>query len=164
MSRKTIVLLGVLLAIGVALSIPITRRTNCGGNSAALFYANEYALIASLAAENSSNETFSVTAMTPDQRKQFSYLASHHGISDARFLVSTEPLFYHKSQPRRIIIVCDTPFNNVPRRQIAWWIIPAPLTHAAGFSDGSVGLISPAQFATLNRSSFVFLDELYPTK
>lgn len=59
----------------------------------------------------------------------------------------------------RVIVVCDKPYRNVPEQ----WIGSAPPTHAAAFCDGSYGLISPTEFAALDRSTFTFLDELYPS-
>jgi len=166
-NRKSLLVAGLLLAIGAAVVsavIPITYASNCGGNSAALFVVSTYATIARMAAEESGDHTFRATAVTPEQRGQLADIARYHWIPSARFLISTTPLSSQQSLPRRIIAVCDTPYRNVPQHRIGWWIIPAPATHAAAFSDGSTALISPAEFAALGRSSFKFLDELYPTK
>jgi hypothetical protein len=164
MSRKRLILivgLVAILAIGAAFVLPLFARTsNCGGNSAALSNVRVYVLLARMSAMDSPDHTFRVTTVTSEQRKELARVAHDHWIPNARFLVSTAPLSEVPSQPRRIIVVCDTPYRNVPRR----WIGSAPSAHAAGFSDGSVELISPAQFAALDQSSFTFLDELYPSK
>jgi hypothetical protein len=55
-----------------------------------------------------------------------------------------------------LLIVCDCAFRNVPRQLIG----SAPPTHAAAFSDGSTRLISTEEFAAIDRSSLVPLDEL----
>lgn len=164
MSRKRLLFLCglvAILAVGAAVVPPLfTPASNCGGNSAALSDVRTYALIARMGATDSPDHTFRVMMATPEQRKQLARVARDHWVPNARFLVSTAPFSEEQSQPRRIIAVCDTPYSNVPRR----WIGSAPPAHAAGFSDGSAELISPARFAALDRSSFVFLDELYPTK
>jgi hypothetical protein len=156
-----ILVLVAILAIGVACVLPLfAPASNCGGNSAALFNVRRYVLLASMGAVESPDHSFHVKKVTPEQRKELADAAHDHWIPNARFLVSTLPLSEERSPLRRIVVVCDTPYSNVPHR----WIGSAPPAHAAGFSDGSVELISPAQFAALDRSSFAFLDELYPTK
>lgn len=162
-NRKKLLLLSLLLAIGVAVVsalVPLSYGTNCGGNTAALARAREYALLARMGAMDNPEHTFRIVAVTAEQRKQLAELAHCHWIPEARFLVSTEPLVDRDSQPRQVIVVCDTPYRNVPRR----WIGSAPAAHAAAFSDGTASLISPAEFAALDRSSFKFLDELYSRK
>ena len=156
-------LVGVLavLAVGTVMVYPLLySSTNCGGNTAALNQVKEYALFANMAVDNSTNHTFQVSAVPPEQREQLARLAHCSWMPNARFFVSTTPLSTNESHLRRLIIVCDTPYSNVPR----YWLGSAPPTHAAGFSDGSSALISPAEFAALDRSSFAFLDELYPAK
>ena len=59
---------------------------------------------------------------------------------------------------RRIIIVCDSAYTNVPQR--LFWSVPP--TYAAGYSDGSVGPISVSEFARFDRSCFAGFSELYP--
>lgn len=161
--KRTALFVGVLsvLAVAAALAFPFFGyTTNCGGNSAALSRVQEYALVASMTASDNLEHTFRVNAVTPDLRKQLAELAHCRWIPNARFLVATAPLYTNESRSRRVIIVCDTPYRNVPRR----WMGSAPPAHAAGFSDGSAALISPAEFAALDRSSFTYLDEIYPPK
>jgi hypothetical protein len=157
MKRKILLLLGALLAVGAAVIPSFTYTTNCGGNSAALTAVSTYANLARAEAMDSPDYTFRVTSATPQQREQLAHLPGASWLRRARFLVSTTPVAA-ESAVRRIIVVCDTPYTNVPRR----WFGSAPPSHAAGFSDGGIGLISPAEFAALDRSSFVALNELYP--
>jgi hypothetical protein len=161
--KKLLLILGLMatLAIGAGFVLPLfARASNCGGNSDALYRVRIYVLTARACATDNPDHTFRVTTVTPEQRKELADLAHDHWIPSARFLVSTAPLSEERSQSPRIIIVCDTQYNNVPRR----WIGSAPSAHAAGFSDGTVQLISPVQFAALDKSAFAFLDELYPSK
>jgi hypothetical protein len=162
--RETLLWLGLFLTIGVvvvsAIFPRISHRTNCGGNSAALARVQEYAELARLGAAESTEHAFRVEVVTPEQRQRLAELAHYDWIPVARFLVSTAAISDQESQSKRIIVVCDTPYRNVPQR----WIGSAPPTHAAGFSDGSISLISQAEFTALDRSAFKFLDELYPAK
>ena len=156
MSRKLLMLLGVLGAICIALAVfPWTVTSNCGGNSAALSAVRSYATRAVVAMMESPDHTFRVTAATPDEQDQLRQLPGARWVPRAHFLVSTTPVTL---EPRRAIIVCDTPYTNVPQHRFA----DAPPSHAVGFSDGSAELISPTKFAALDRSSFVSLDELFP--
>ena len=163
LNRKAQLLLGLFLAIGavvISAVVPLSSGTNCGGNSAALARVHQYAVLARMGAMDSPDHIFRVGTVAPEQRKQLAEFAHYFWIPRARFLLSTAPLSEQEPQSRRVIVVCDTPYSNVPRR----WIGSAPPAHAAGFSDGSLALISPAEFAALDRSSFKFLDELYPNK
>jgi hypothetical protein len=157
MSRKTMLLFGALLAIGAAGIPTFTYTTNCGGNSAALTTVRTYVALARVEAMDSPVHAFHVTSATPQQREQLAQLPGKFWLRRAHFLVSTVPVAAESTE-RRVIIVCDTPYTNVPRR----WLGSAPPVHAAGFSDGSTGLISTTEFAALNRTSFVALNDLYP--
>ena len=158
MNRKLLLLLAGLLAIGAVVLPTIGYTTNCGGNSAALAQVQGIALIAHVGTFDTPDHSFRFTAANAEQREQLTYYSRTHWLRSARFLVSTGPVSEHEAQPRRIIAVCDTPYRNVPRR----WIGSAPPTHAAAFAEGSHGLISTAEFAALDRSTFTPLDELYP--
>ena len=160
-NRKLLFLLAGLLVFGAVLGPGLSYSiTNCGGNSAALAQVQSIALIARAGTFDTPDHSFRFTAVDADQREQLTHYSRTHWLRNARFLVSIDPVLEHEAQPRRIIVVCDTPYRNVPRR----WIGSAPPTHAAGFSDGSHGLISTAEFAALDRSKFTPLDKMYPPK
>ena len=161
MSSKTRLLIGGLLAvIAAVIFVPTTQITNCGGNSAALAQVHEIASLAYVGTLEASDHSFRFTEANSEQREQLTSYARNHWIRSARFLVSASPVFEHKGQFRRVIVVCDTPYRNVPRQSTG----SAPQTHAAGFSDGSYGLISTSEFDVLDRSTFKPLDELFPPK
>lgn len=155
---KTLILCGAILLIGVALLADFGYTTNCGGNSAALGRVEHLALLALGSYQDAPDRTFRfavVDSLLPDQL--FVYRRSDW-LPRARFLVSTAPISERDAKERRLIVVCDTPYRNVPRR----WIGSPPPTHAAGYADGSYGLISPADFAALDRSTFTPADALLP--
>lgn len=155
MNRKLLLLIVGFLAIGVTVSPSIApMKTNCGGNSAALSRVQNIALTAIAGTEDAPDHTFHFGAASTEARKQLTFYARSGWLPRAHFLVSNAAV--SKQGPKRIIVVCDTPYRNVPQR----WIGLAPTTHAAGFSDGSCGLISPKEFSALDRSTFVALDEL----
>jgi hypothetical protein len=146
------------LVLSAAIVLPLFQRaSNCGGNTAALSHVGHYVLVARAHVTDSPDRKFLVTMVSSEQRKTLVDLGRNHWIPNARFLVSTAPLVEQGIQPRRIVIVCDTPYRNVPRR----WFGSAPPAHAAGFADGSTCLISSVEFAALDRSEFALLDELF---
>jgi len=155
-SRNTLVIVGGLLATGAAVFVSFACTTDCGGNSAALTAVSTYVMLARSEAMEGPDHGFRITSATPEQRAEVAHLPGAPWLRRAHFLVSTAPITAESSE-RHIIIVCDTPYRNVPRR----WIGSAPAMHAAGFSDGSTALISLAEFASLDRSRFITLDELY---
>ncbi|HWN93847.1 MAG TPA: hypothetical protein VNT99_02330 [Methylomirabilota bacterium] len=162
MSRRGLLILGVgiaLVAVAVATLPLLARSSNCGGNSAALNQVRHYAILAELCALNNSNGAFRVADVPDEERNQLRQSSRNHWIPGARFLVSTNTVTTSDFKARHILIVCDKPYRNVPRR----WIGTAPPAHAVAYSDGSAALMSPAEFASMDRRSFVFLDELYPS-
>ena len=136
---------------------PRVTATNCGGNSAALTAVHSYVSMTIVAAMDNPDRAFNPMAMTPDQRSQISNLPGASSNRHTHLLISKIPFVPRSSEPRRVVIVCDTPYTNVPQR-------PSPPTHAAGFSDGTTGLISPKEFAALDHSTFVAIDELFPAE
>jgi hypothetical protein len=147
---------GLLLAIAAPRFFATTK--NCGGNSAALHVCKNYALIFDLSRSESSDLHFSVTNLPTQHHAELGELARYHWVRNARFLVSTASVAREGQHKPRVIVVCDTAYSNVPERRF----FKAPPTHAAGYSDGSTALISPAEFARLDKSLFVPLDTLYP--
>jgi hypothetical protein len=162
MSKAFPLTLLILAAVAVAVgmfNLPVfTDSTNCGGNSAALAAVGDYLGVALVGANDSSDGRFDVKAATAKQRRQISRLSGASWLRRAHFLVSTALFTPHSGELRRVLIVCDTPYTNVPQRRF----FKSPPTHAAGFSDGTTGLISPKEFAALDRSTFVAIDVLFP--
>jgi hypothetical protein len=112
-------------------------------------------MILELAAASRPDHRFAIASATPEEREELAAVAEGSWTGGARFLVATEPYEARAPGPRRLLIVCETAFRNVPRRLIP----PAP-THAAAYSDGSVALISASEYAALDHSKLVPLDQL----
>jgi len=132
--------------------------TNCGGNSAALARVRYIANVAIVGAYGTPDHLIHFEAADDEERELLAHEGRSQWLPHAHFLVSTVPV--SKEAAKRVIVMCDTPYRNVPQR----WIGSAPPSHAATFSDGSCRLISPAEFAKLDRSAFVALDALYAPK
>lgn len=146
----------ILLAAVAALLVPSFQASNCGGNAAALSAVKHYSLLVRLAAAEYSNGEFTIARATPRQREELAGIANGVWTPETRFLVFPAPCRLRSSEPPRLIIVCDRPYRNVPRRFFG----SAPPTHAAAYSDGSCRLISVAEFAAIDRKSLVPLGEL----
>jgi hypothetical protein len=146
-----------ILAVFVAPNF-LARPSNCGDNSAALHVCKSYLLTITLAASDTVQDFLSVTNLPSEYHKYLARDARNHWISNARFLVTTASIKVGPDAGKCVLIVCDTPYSNVPQRRF----VRAPATHAVGYSDGTTGLISPAEFEKLDKSSFVLLDVLFP--
>jgi hypothetical protein len=129
--------------------------TNCGGNTAAIWNVRQYYLVVEMAATSRPNHRFTIASATPQEREELAAVARGPWIGGAHYLASTQPYHAGAGGPRRLLIVCDTPFRNVPRR-----LIPSTPTHAAAYSDGTVALISVSEYAALDHSELIPLDQL----
>ena len=156
---KWLIALGVPAVLWGVLAYSFANLPNPGGNNAAGLQCRNYVVTALVSVTMNPDHTFRVTAVGAQDRNQLAELSRSSRIPDAHFLVSVTPLTESDiAKPRRILVVCDRPFPHFPERLI----FSGPLDHAVGYSDGSAGRISTAEFATLDRSTFVRLDELYP--
>jgi len=147
--------LAALLEVGV-LVLPMFV-SNCGGNSAALSHVKNILLTALAAKMETPEQSFDWSHLDPETQASLASLSHSHWIRNARFLVYTGPITWGEAQASQPMVICDTPFNNVPRR----WLGSAPLTHAAAFADGSTRLISVDEFAQLDLGDYVALDHLW---
>jgi len=140
------------LIIAAALLLPlVARSSNCGGNSSALTACRDVVLAFRTAALERGDKPFSIADLNESERENFRSPTGVNWLPGTRLLVTTEPASITGTRPRKIIAVCDTAYDNVPRR----WLGKSPMTHAAAYSDESVGLISVADFQHLNLSRFV---------
>jgi hypothetical protein len=151
-----------LLGVGM---LPVSfNSTNCGGNSTALSVVSDITMQAHMYQHDPSVPKFSFLALTDEQRRNLGYSVSDHRLHTmsghqlrkVRYLVSIDPMTLDDPPGRRVIVVCDAPFRNVPQR----FFFKAPPSHAAGYSTGIVDLLSESEFANLPWSKFAYLDEL----
>jgi hypothetical protein len=152
--RLLLWLIGAFIIALAILEPALNPRRNCGGNNRVLCDVRLYLDLVDGEADDGPDQGFRVAAASPELQSELA--DCDHDIRPARFLVP--PMFYRAPAPvpRRIIIVCDTPYENVP--QPIW--LPGTPRHAVGYTDGSSGLISVAASPALDLSKFRPLDEL----
>ena len=160
-----LVILGLLFLMIPQPGCMITEYNHDGNFAALRFCAHYTGFLDTEMANNPTRRPLLLTSISPEIRAQFADIARpRRSTPNAHYLVSTQP--FVRAEPeasanhknRRIVIVCDMPYTNVPMRK--FW--HAPPTHAVGYSDETTGLISPAEFAKLDLSKFKRLDELFP--
>jgi hypothetical protein len=134
---------------------PLWRRTDCGGNNAASNDVRIYLAIAKEATEIDPSGGFRLSTITMRQREDLLKVSDDFWISPARFIVDTSFSHYESSENAKIVIVCDTAYNS-PRRAL----FPGPPMYSAGYSDGSVRLISMDEHRSHDFSSFRRLDDI----
>jgi hypothetical protein len=140
------------VAAAVALLIPtFALPSNCGGNSSALNVCRGIGMGFQGVALDRNESPFSVCELTDAERSNFTGLGKPSWLGDAKFLVTTNRVKVEPRAHRQIIAVCDTPYDNVPRRHFG----RAPFAHAVAYSDGSAGLIPVAEFRNLDLSRFI---------
>ena len=162
---------GISLVVIVGLLSLVIPNRGIYRNPAKLALINErilcdlYVSYVLLNASNNPAHPFLITNVSPQTREYLSGLPrKNHWAPQARYLVSTQPLMgaeleiLKHPKNRQILIVCDTPCTKLPNGVFSH----RPPIHVVGYSDGETGLISPAEFAALDRSTFKRLDELFP--
>jgi hypothetical protein len=133
------------------------RQSNCGGNSAALGDCKNFVYEIRLQTKRQKT-VFSCIEADEETRNRLRLLGRDHWLGSAHLLAKMNGLGIDLQGPRSVIMVCDTPFDNVPR----CWFGRAPLSHAVAYSTGEIGLISPAEFRILDLSRFADLAKLEP--
>lgn len=151
---KIIIFLGVIMAIvaaGFVLPVVFGKTSNCGQNSSALNVCKFELLELRLASEKI-GPIFNLDQMPATEKADLIRYSKDHWIPEAKILIKTN--INLRSVTKQIVMVCDTFYSNVPQPRLwnGYRVNPA---HAVGYSDGSSGLISPAEFKKLNLSEFI---------
>ena len=139
--------------------LPAMKRSNCGGNSAALSACKAYITILQLWAADHHGESFHFDQADTQTRQQLGRLPGASWIRSGRLMARLDEVRVEAAADKRIIMVCDHPYDNVPQRIFG----TSPMAHAVAYSNGETGLISPQQFARLGLSGFVDLQSLAVT-
>lgn len=159
-----IIVAATLFAIVVVLSFtPMLRPSNCGGNSSALYIVNSLKRFAHDASMDRPDGVFNFLKLSETESRDLAQLADSGWNRSAKFYVASGDIHF-SAATRRIIAVCNTPYRNVPERSLGMWSWPAPPTHAAAFSDGTTGLISPTEYASINQSDLLDLVSIVTQK
>lgn len=144
-----------LSAILVLLSFtPMAHSTNCGGNSSALQKVHSLKSFAVSSNFDRGDGSFSFSELSEAELDHLAALGGSSWNREAKFYVASGKISFSETT-RRIVAVCDTPYSNVPEHRVGIWRWPGPPTHAVAYSDGSTGLISPEEYADINKADFV---------
>jgi hypothetical protein len=127
----------------------LARSSNCGGNSAALTACRSVYTSFRIIAADHDEPGLAISAMNASDKETFKHVTGLHWIPQAKIMVTTGMV--NLDDPKRIIVACDTPFDNVPQKRFG----KAPLTHAVAHADGSTALISVEEFKKLDLTGFV---------
>jgi hypothetical protein len=140
------------VALGTVLVLPLfARSTNCGGNSAALSACRSVILGFQIVGLDRGDKAFRIEDLTQIERENFRNPTGMSWLPGAKLLVSQLPIRITLSEPKKILAVCDSAYDNVP--QSRFW--KSPMSHAVAYSDGSVGLIPVSVFRHSDFSRFV---------
>jgi hypothetical protein len=134
----------------------LSHTSNCGGNSDSASNCRQIALTIRVAAGDS-NDIYDFNHLSKEYRNDL-VIATRGWTGEAKYLLNPGPI-HTETDTNVLVVVCDTPFDNVPQPTI-WNLHRRSLMHAAGYSDGSVQWLTPEQFAALNKSNFIALN--YP--
>jgi hypothetical protein len=157
--RRSILGLFVIVLISIGLLWPVMKSSNCGGNSAALAACNGYvSILRSWGAENN-GQRFYYSLADSKMRDELKDLPGASWIRSGRLLIKVEDVCVDPMAKKRVIMVCDRAYDNVPERFFG----TAPMAHAVAYSTGETGLISPEEFARLDLSGFIDLRRLAKT-
>ena len=151
-----IIWVGLIALICAALLPGLAPPSNCGGNSHALTACKQI-LIYDRLARNTNGIGFDLAQFDAvDQTNLFLTVASRW-TSDAGYWLRTNG--FSNTAARQIVVVCDRAYDNVPQPAV-WNLYRGNPAHAVGYSDGTTGLITPAEFSGLDRRGFMSLTAL----
>ncbi|MEK7781133.1 MAG: hypothetical protein AAB370_06500 [Verrucomicrobiota bacterium] len=159
-TKKTIwIVCGCLAAVTlIAGVVPLilARPSNCGGNSAALANCNQILVCVRLSCET---KTFllNTSPMSAEERDHFLELGVNHWTGEAQYWVRTNR--WDLTSRTQMVVFCEKAFANVPQPTFFNFYKRNP-AYAVGFADGTAQLISPADFAQLDKSDFAPLSAL----
>jgi hypothetical protein len=130
------------------------HTSNCGGNSAAGTYCREIALIVEVKGADS-NDIFEFNSISSDCRNDLAHISTSW-TQEAKYLLRKGPVRTGQGT-HEIVVVCNTAYGNVPQPTL-WNLHHRTFVHAVGYSDGTLGWLTPAEFANLNKSNFFALE------
>jgi hypothetical protein len=136
----------------------LTRTSNCGGNSAARSVCINVAL-ESVVIAGDSNDIVDLNRVTPKNQEQLARMTATIWTPDAKYFLRKGQIHCGRGT-HEIIVVCDMLYGNVPLPTI-WNLHHRNFRHAAGYSDGTAGWLTTAEFGALDKSG-VFELKLTP--
>jgi hypothetical protein len=158
MKRALLIGLGLVttvVVIGAVLPI-LAKPSNCGGNSAALSACRNVCMAVRIVSSDRGTNFISLSGLRPEEARGFESIPGMRWLGSAHILVRTNGVLLGPSGPKEVTVVCDTAYSKVPQYRF----LRAPATHAVGYSDGSVALISSAQYDALDLRAFLDIRRL----
>jgi len=130
------------------------NSSNCGGNSSALSKCKMVVLLARIEAERN-HSNFDYISLPAAAQQEFVKGTQSHWNPNARFLIRRGATDLQK-KGREIFVICDTAYGNVPQPTF-WNLHHQNIAHAVGYIDGTTALITPKEYASLDKSQFFAL-------
>ncbi|QEG43371.1 hypothetical protein [Roseimaritima ulvae] len=145
-----------IVGLATVLVLASSQTSNCGGNTAALAVCGHYPLY--LFAGLAERDETSAVGLTPNAltagRDSDELSSIFQSLSATASYSIRNPDVAFDPADREVVIVCEQAFENVPQPTV-WNLYCRSPAHAVGYSDGSTGLISPAEYRELDRSDFM---------
>lgn len=141
-----------LALFGVAMLPSLATSGKPRGNRAAILECRDYFFMANRIETNS--PSFDFFSLSNDDKQEVVSEFSHWN-----FWIKTNFVWRSDNSEREIVIVCGQEFDNVHKPGF-WNSFFRNPAHAVGYSDKTVGLISPEEFNNLNLRGFVSASNL----
>lgn len=158
-TRWSLLGLAAIVLVVAGMVLPAMKRSNCGGNSAALAACKGYIAVLQLWAADHEGQKFYYAKADAETRQHLARLPGASWIRSAQLLARLDDVRVDMAADKHVIMVCDHPYDNVPQRTFG----RAPMAHAVAYSTGETGLISPEEFERLDLSGFIDLQTLAET-
>lgn len=140
-----------MLAVGAVLLPLFARSSNCGGNSAAQAACRTIFIYNELAVDTNAGNFDLAQLDAVDRTNLFETATSHWTPNAGYWLRTNRP---REVASKYVVVVCDIAYSNVPQPTV-WNLYRETPAHAVAYSDGKVGLISPAEFKKLDLGGFI---------
>ena len=140
-----VLVLVALFVLGFILLVP-TSGARLRGNKLALFLCQIE--LTNLKNASTNSDSFDFSNISYDNQRQV--LKSGFPV---KLWFKTNVVWANTSR-RDVIIVCEREYDNVPKPSI-WNFYHKNPAHAVGYSDGTIGLITPGEFQALDLTGFV---------
>lgn len=153
---SALVCVGLPVLTGAIVLPAFVTASNCGGNSAALSSCRHILIMNELAG-GTNGGVFDLERLEPAEQTILLASAANHWTPGAGYWLQTNGL--GNASGKQIAVVCDRAYDNVPQPTI-WNLYRRNAAHAVGYSDGTTGLITPAEYNRLDRQPFMSLTAL----
>jgi hypothetical protein len=141
--------IGTLIVLGLMIIPSFRPASNCGGNGYPLSACKSYSTSLAVC-EADGTKVNKVSSLPENVKQDLSEIFTWYRLKDVKFLLRESINMDNKEQ---IIIVCDTPYDNHPKRNSSF-------AHAASLVSGKTILLSPEEYQKLDRNLYIHSHEL----